>query len=109
VPLHVVHNPLAADQGLQRGVVLGVTLASAVWLYTYRVWTLVEYIGRDGREFHASERVMVTPWWGVPATVALIFVGVGTSLWLLPGHRGLIRRFADHFGNPSTPKSNSTV
>jgi hypothetical protein len=43
------------------GVVLGVTLASAVWLYTYRVWTLVEYIGRDGRQFHASERVRVTP------------------------------------------------
>ena len=88
------------------GVVLGATLASAVWLYTYRVWALVEYIGRDGRHFHASERVRVTPWWSVPATVALIFVGVGMSLWLLPG-RGLIRRFADHFGSPSVPRDES--
>jgi len=33
------------------GVVLGATLAAAFWLYTYDVWHLVEYIGRDGRQF----------------------------------------------------------
>ena len=43
------------------GVVLGATLAAAVWLYTYRVSTLVqyiEYIGRTRRHFRPSERVM---------------------------------------------------
>jgi hypothetical protein len=78
------------------GVVLGVTLAASVWLLTYRVWELVEYIDRTGRHFHPSERVMVQPWWSVPATVGLMLVGVGISLWLLPGRRGPVRRLADH-------------
>jgi hypothetical protein len=76
-------------------VVLGLTLALAVWLLTYRVWTVVEYIDRTGRRFHPSEHVRLQPWWSVPATVAVLLIGVATSVWLLPGHRGLIRRIAD--------------
>src|SRR6266498_209353 len=78
------------------GVVLGVTLAAALWLLTYRVWDVFEYIDRTGQHFRPSERVRVQPWWGVPATVAVLFTGLGLSLRLLPGGRGPIRRLADH-------------
>jgi len=61
------------------GVILGVSLATAVWLLTYRVWDVVEYIDRDGHHFHLSERVKVQPWWSVPATVALMLVGIGIT------------------------------
>ena len=83
------------------GIVLGVTLAAAVWLYTYEVWTLVEYIGRDGRTFRPAERVRVQPWWGSPAAVAAALVGAGISVWLLPERPRLLRRLSAHFANPS--------
>ena|SRR6266542_1500017 len=83
------------------GVVLGVALAAAVWLLTYRTWTLVEYIGRDGRHFHPSEHVRLQPWWSVPATVGVLLAGTAISLSLLPGNRGLLRRLADHFSKVS--------
>jgi hypothetical protein len=79
------------------GVVLGATLALGIWLLTYRVWDVVEYIGRDGRPFHPAEHVRIQPWWSVPATVAVLLTGVGVSLWLLPGRRGLLQRLADYF------------
>ena len=81
-------------------VVFGATLAAAVWVYTYRVWNLVEYIDPLGRRFHASERVGTQPWWSVPATVALTLAGAGVSLWLLPERRRLIKRFSS-FVKPS--------
>lgn len=78
------------------GVVLGATLSLGIWLLTYRVWDVVEYIGRDGRSFHQAERVRIQPWWSVPATVAVLLSGVGVSLWLLPGRRGPFQRLADY-------------
>jgi hypothetical protein len=91
------------------GVVLGLTLAVAVWLLTYRVWDVVEYIDSTGRHFHPSERVQVQPWWSVPATVAVLLGGVGASVWLLPGHRGLVGRLADRFAGGATDSSSSPV
>jgi hypothetical protein len=79
------------------GVALGVALAAAVWLLTYRTWTLFEYIDRTHHHFRPSERVRVAPWWSVPATVAVLLAGVATSLALLPGSRGMVRRLANHF------------
>ena len=86
------------------GIVLGVSLAAAVWLITYRVWHVaqyIEYVGGKPHHFHVSERVNVQPWWSVPAAVALMLVGTGVSLWLLPGRRGPVRRLADHFAKLS--------
>jgi hypothetical protein len=86
------------------GIVLGLTFAAAVWLVTYRVWDVVqyiEYIGGKRHYFHPSERVRVQPWWGVPAAVAVMLVGSGISLRLLPGSRGLVKRLADHFAKLS--------
>lgn len=85
------------------GVVLGVTLAAAIWLLTYRVWDIVEYVDRTGRHFHPSERVRVTPWWSVPATVAVFLVGTAISVWLLPGGRGPLRRLVDHLVQVANP------
>jgi hypothetical protein len=105
----VVHNVQDGDQEVYfSGVVLGVTLAAAVWLLTYRVWHVVEYIeyiGGQRHRFHPSERVRVQPWWSVPATVTLMLAGIGISLWLLPGRRGPVRRLADHFANVANPPS----
>jgi hypothetical protein len=83
------------------GAILGATLAAAVWLYTYRVWDVVEYIDRKGHRFHPSERVSVQPWWSVYATVGLLAIGAGASLWLLPERRRLLKRFAALFAKPS--------
>jgi len=84
------------------GVVLGATLAAAVWLYTYRGWEIIEHTDPTGRhQLLPSERVRLQPWWSVYATVALIFVGAGVSLWLLPERRRLIERFAARFVKPS--------
>lgn len=77
------------------GVVLGATLAGAVWLYTYRGSEIIEYTDPTGRhQLLPSERVRLTPWWGAYATVALIFIGAGVGLWLLPERRRLIERVA---------------
>jgi hypothetical protein len=78
------------------GVILGVTLAAALWLLTYRVPGLIEYVDRSGHRFRPSDHVMLQPWWSVPATVAVLIAGVGTSLRLLPERRGPIKRLADH-------------
>jgi hypothetical protein len=77
------------------GVVLGLTSALALWLLTYQVWDVFEYIGRDGRTFHPAETVRVQPWWSVPATVGVLLAGLSFSLWLLPGRRGLVQRLSD--------------
>jgi hypothetical protein len=61
------------------GVVLGATLALGIWLLTYRVWDVVEYIGRDGRPFHPAEHVRIQPWWSVPATVAVCLLAWGLA------------------------------
>ncbi len=83
------------------GIVLGATLAAAVWLYTYRGWEIIEHTDPTGRiRLLPSERVRMQPWWGVYATVALIFVGAGVSLWLLPERRRLIERLAARFVTP---------
>ena len=66
-------------------------------MYTYRIWTVVEYIDPTGHHFHASERVRESPWWSAPATVVLMFLGSAVVLWLLPGQRTLISRFTDQF------------
>src|SRR2546430_17670554 len=87
------------------GVVLGVTLAASVWLLTYRVWDVVEYIDRYGNHFHPSERVSVQPWWGVPATVAVLSGGTGVSLRLLPGKRGPVRRLPARVATPAPNKA----
>jgi hypothetical protein len=80
------------------GIVLGATLAAAVWLYTYRGWENIEHTDPTGRvQLLPPEHVRLTPWWGVYATVALIFVGAGVSLWLLPERRRLIERLATRF------------
>jgi len=82
-------------------VVLGATLAAAVWLFTYRTWSVVEYIDRTGRRFHPSERARLQPWWGVPATLLVLVIGVGVSVYLLPERRRLIERFSAHLVKPS--------
>ena len=80
---------------------LGVTLTAAIWIYTYRVWSVSEWIGRDGRPFHPALRVRISPWWGAYATIAVILIGVGASLWLLPERRRLTERLATRFVKPS--------
>jgi membrane protein YdbS with pleckstrin-like domain len=88
---------------VSRWIVVAATLAAAVWLYTYRVAATVEYIDRYGNRFHPSEHVRVQPWWSVYATVALIFVGAGVSLWFLPSRGRLIERFAKVLGPARSP------
>lgn len=71
---------------------IAATIAGAVWLYTYSTWEVLEYIDRNGHRFHASERVRIQPWWSVYATVGLLFVGAGVTLWLLPECRRVLER-----------------
>ena len=70
-------------------------------MYTYRVWSVVEYIqysrfGPTKYHFHPSDRVRMQPWWSVYAAVALMLIGAVIVVWLLPERKRkrLIRRFA---------------
>jgi hypothetical protein len=88
-------------------IVLGTSLVGAVWLYTYRVASVVdyiEYIGPYRHHYHPSQQVNEQPWWGVPATVALIAIGAAITMWLLPQWRRPIRRFTN-----SQPSNESRV
>jgi hypothetical protein len=85
------------------GVVLGVSLAAAVWTATYRVSMTYEWIDAGGGRYHAPETFMVSPWWSVPATLAVVAAGLAASVWLLPNARGAIRRSADYFSGLSAP------
>jgi hypothetical protein len=68
--------------------VLGTTLIGAAWLNNYRAWSTD--LNADGT---VAIRVKLQPWWGLPASVALIAVGIAVSVSLLPGGRRLIERF----------------
>jgi hypothetical protein len=94
---------VTVSRRVYRWIVVAATLVGAVWLYTYRMAATVEYIDRYGNRFHPSEHVRIQPWWSVYATVALIFVGAGVSLWLLPSRRQLIERFAKVPGPHEAP------
>jgi hypothetical protein len=85
------------------GVILGLTVAAAVWIYTYRTWNIVAYVKNvDGNRHHvAIDRARIQPWWGVPATVGVLLIGGAISLWVLPQGRDLIRRYAQRLGSPS--------
>ena len=87
-----------------RRAVLGTSLAAAVWVYTYRVWNVVEYIDRSGTRFHASERVEAATLVGVPSTVVVLVIGAGLSLRLLPERRRITERFFALFGKPDEPQ-----
>jgi hypothetical protein len=63
---------------------LAATLAVAVWLYTYRVSELYEYIDRAGTHYHPAERMSVQPWWSTPATIVVLVLGVAATISLLP-------------------------
>ncbi len=81
-------------------VVLAASVVGAVWVYTYRVWTVYGYVvysGQAGYHFHATGGGRETAWWSAPASVGLVFLGVAIALWLLPGQRSLMRRFTDQF------------
>jgi hypothetical protein len=78
-------------------------LATAVWLYTYRVWDVreyIDYIGGKRHHFRPSERVRIQPWWSVYASVAVALIGAGVSLWLLPEGRRTIRRLIAKSARP---------
>jgi hypothetical protein len=83
------------------GAVFGASVTAAVWLSTYHTWSVVEYVDRTGHHFHPSERVRLQPWWGVPATLACLAIGIGVSVWLLPDRGRIIARFSALFVRPS--------
>jgi len=82
------------------GIVLGVALTVAVWLFTYRVSDVAEHIFYSGGKrhvFHPPTHLSVQPWWAAPASIGVLLVGGAISVWLLPGSQGLVRRLAQHF------------
>lgn len=84
--------------------VAGITAAGAVWLYTYRVpadFTYVEYLGGHPHRYHSTETVMVQPWWGIYATIAVALAGGAILTLLLPRQRRGLKRFRSHFANLS--------
>jgi hypothetical protein len=86
-------------------IVLGMTLAGSVWLATYKVSVVFEYVEYDftgtRRHFHPSERVLVPAWWGAWAAVALAVVGLAITVRLAPtGRTRLVRRIAERLAKP---------
>ena len=78
-------------------IVLGVTVVSAVWAYTYKVPVVVTFVDRLGT-YHAPDRTMEQAWWAAPASVLIVVAGLAVVMWLLPGRRGMLRGFARQFG-----------
>jgi hypothetical protein len=71
-------------------------------LYTYRVSEVFEFIEPvTHRHFHPSRQVQVQPWWSVPAAIAVLCVGLGVTVWLLPTRRRLLNRAAARFVKPT--------
>lgn len=84
-------------------VVMGTTMAGALWLFLHRETAVIEYLGYTfgvRHEFHEPVTVRDQPWWSVPGAVALIVVGVAVVLWLLPGWRTSLRRLVSRLGDP---------
>jgi hypothetical protein len=79
------------------GVVLGATLVTTVWLYTYRAWD-VSLIREEHGVLVDTVRLRVHPWWAVLGALILPLVGAGVSLWLLPEGRRLTERFFARLG-----------
>jgi hypothetical protein len=72
-------------------------LVGAVWLYTYRVPVVLEFIDSGGRRYNPNLTISEQPWWSVPAAVALLLAGVAIVMWLRPETRSPVRCFADRF------------
>jgi hypothetical protein len=67
------------------GIILGLTLATTVWVYTYETTSLVRHIDRTtGQEYQPPERIKAQPWWAAPTTVGLLALGAFISVSLLP-------------------------
>jgi hypothetical protein len=82
-------------------VIVAATLVAAYWLFSYRVTRVVEFIGRDGRQFRSPQRIAEAPWWGVYAVIAVLLAGAAGLVWLFPKWRSLVRRIvAPGIGNP---------
>jgi hypothetical protein len=79
---------------------LAATLAVAVWLYTYRVSELYEYIDRAGTHYHPAERMSVQPWWSTPATIVVLVLGVAATISLLPKRRRIVARTFGYLAKP---------
>jgi hypothetical protein len=86
------------------GAVLGATLVSAVWLFTYRTWETNLIRDPHGVVVVATVGVRVQPWWAVLGELILPLIGVGLSLWLLPEGRRLIERFFSRLGGAFSAK-----
>lgn len=85
------------------GVVFGATLAAAPWLYSYRVWdTFVTFDPRG--QVDTATRVRLQPWWSAYGAVALILIGAGVSVWLLPEGRRLVGRFVARLSGAASAK-----
>ena len=75
------------------GVVVGVSVSGAVWLYTYRAHDVIRFIDTNGVEYNDPRHVSVQPWWGVYAALALLAVAIAATVRLLPDELSQVRRF----------------
>jgi uncharacterized sodium:solute symporter family permease YidK len=76
------------------GAVVGVSVAGAVWLYTYRSHDVVRFVDANGAEYHDPRGVSVQAWWSVYAAVALLVIALATAVRLLPNGMPTLKRLA---------------
>jgi hypothetical protein len=75
------------------GIVVGVSISGAVWLYTYRAHDVIRFIDTNGVEYNDPRHVSVQPWWGVYAALALLVVALVAAVRLLPDDLPQLQRF----------------
>jgi len=74
------------------GVVVGASVAAAVWLYTYQAHGLIRFIDKNGVEYNDPRPVSAQPWWAVYAALLLLALAVAAAVRLLPNGVPTMRR-----------------
>jgi uncharacterized sodium:solute symporter family permease YidK len=80
------------------GGVVGIAIAGALWLYTYRAHELVRFVDANGIEYHDPRSVSVQAWWSVYAALALLGVAAIAAVRLLPNGVTTVKRLT-HLGS----------
>jgi hypothetical protein len=76
------------------GGVVGISVAGAVWLYTYRAHEPIRFVDANGVEYHEPRTVSIQAWWSVYVTLALLVVAAVAAVQLLPNGVPTVRRLA---------------
>jgi hypothetical protein len=89
------------------GVLVGASVAGAVWLYTYQAHDVIRFIDKNGVEYNDPRPVSVQPWWGIYAALAVLAIAVAVAIRLAPNGVPTMNRLRHRIfsSGPDEPRS----